>query len=77
MAKEEKEQSFEENLKQLYEIVTKLESGDIALDDAIENFNKAMKLAKNCDEKLKNAEKAISKIVKEDGTTEDFDIENE
>lgn len=76
MAKEEKEKSFEENLEELEEIVKKLESGDIPLDDAIENFNTAMNLVKVCDERLKNAEKMVAKIVNEDGTQSDFEIES-
>ena len=72
---EEKELSFEENLAELEKIVKKLEVGDVALDDAIEEFNKAMKLAKTCDEKLKNAEESIAKLVKENGEIVDFQIE--
>ena len=41
--KKEKELSFEESLQSLEEIVKKLEVGDVPLDDAIEEFNKAMK----------------------------------
>ena len=48
--KKEKELSFEESLVSLEEIVKKLEVGDVPLDDAIDEFNKAMKLAKACDE---------------------------
>ncbi len=74
--KEKKELSFEESLEQLEEIVKKLEVGDVPLDDAIEEFNKAMKLAKKCDEKLKNAEEAITKLVKDNGEVVDFQIED-
>ncbi len=74
---EKKEMSFEENLSKLEEIVTKLEKGDIPLDDAILEFNKAITLAKNCDEKLKEAEKAITKLVKENGEVVDFSLEEE
>ena len=35
------------------------------------------KLAKLCDEKLKKAETMLSKIVKEDGTQEDFEVQEE
>ncbi len=63
--KKEKELSFEESLVKLEEIVKKLEVGDVPLDDAIDEFNKAMKLAKSCDEKLKSADEAITKLVKE------------
>lgn len=71
----EKELSFEESLVMLEDIVKKLEVGDVPLDDAINEFNKAMKLAKTCDEKLKNAEEAISKLVNNNGEIVDFKIE--
>lgn len=71
----EKELNFEESLKSLEEIVKKLEAGDVPLDDAITEFTKAMTLAKVCDEKLKNAEEAITKLVKDSGEIVDFQIE--
>ena len=73
--KKEKELSFEESLEQLETIVKKLEVGDVPLDDAITEFNKAMKLSKICDEKLKAAEEAITKLVKENGEVVDFQVE--
>ncbi len=74
MAKE-KELSFEDALTNLEEIVKKLETGEVPLDDAISEFNKAMKLAKMCDDKLKNAEDAITKLVGDDGSVKDFKVE--
>ena len=76
MAKEEKELSFEESLNNLEEIVIKLETGEVPLDDAINEFNKAMKLAKSCDDKLKSAEEAITKLVSDTGEIKDFKIED-
>ena len=73
--KDEKELNFEESLKELEEIVKKLEVGDVPLDDAIEEFNKAMKLAKTCDDKLKSAEEAITKLVNDNDEMKDFNIE--
>ena len=73
--KKKEELSFEESLQNLEVIVKKLESGDVPLDDAIEEFNKAMVLAKTCDEKLKSAEEAITKLVKDNGDIVDFQIE--
>ena len=75
MEKEEKELTFEESLEQLETIVKKLESGELPLDEAITEFNNAMKLAKKCDEKLKSAEEAITKIVQPDGSLQDFKVE--
>ena len=74
MAKKD-ELNFEESLKELEEIVKKLEVGDVPLDDAIEEFNKAMKLAKSCDTKLKNAEEAITKLVNDNDEIKDFSVE--
>ena len=76
MAKEEKELSYEESLNNLEEIVKKLETGEVPLDDAINEFNKAMKLAKSCDDKLKSAEEAITKLVSDTGEIKDFKIED-
>ena len=75
MVKKMENESFEENLKQLEEIVNNLENGDIPLDNAIEEFSKAMTLIKNCDEKLKNAEESIAKIIEENEEIKKFDVE--
>ena len=75
MAEKKEELSFEDSLEKLEEIVKKLETGEVPLDDAIDEFNKAMKLAKSCDEKLKKAEDSITKLVKDNGDVVDFQVE--
>lgn len=71
----EKEAKFEDKLKELENIVNELESGEIDLDSSIEKYTQAMKLVKECDEKLKNVEEQVNKIVTENGTLEDFKVE--
>lgn len=71
MAKEEK---FEDKLNELEKMVEELEKGDVDLDDAIDKYTKAMKLAKECSLKLKNAEENVNKILTENGE-EDFKVE--
>ena len=66
--------TFEESLEKLEEIVDKLESGDVPLDDAIEEFDNAMKLVKICNDKLTTAEESIAKIVQDNGEIENFEI---
>lgn len=66
--------SFEESLEKLEEIVAKLENGDVPLDDAIDEFEKAMKLVKVCNQKLTTAEESIAKIVQDNGDIEEFNI---
>ena len=75
MAKKEEELTFEESLIKLETIVKELENGTVALDDAINKFTEAMNLSKTCNEKLKNAEENVNKILKENGKLEDFKIE--
>ncbi len=72
-----KEKSFEEKLDELEKIVNELESGDVKLDLAIEKYSKAMKLAKDCSDKLNSAEETITKILNENGTLSNFEVEND
>lgn len=57
------EKTFEESLNELEEIATKLESGNLNLDEAIKEFEKGIKLSKECSEKLDEAEKKINILV--------------
>ena len=70
------ELKFEEKIKTLEQIVNELENDDVNLDESIEKYTKAMNLVKECDLELKTIEEKIAKIVNEDGTLEDFNIEN-
>jgi len=70
----EKKVKFEDKLKELENIINELESGEIDLDSSIEKYTKAMNLVKECDEKLKNVEEKVSKIVTENGELEPFDV---
>lgn len=57
--------NFEETLRELEEIVIKLESGEIGLDASLEHFEKGVKLYKVCKEQLGLAEKKISVLTEE------------
>lgn len=73
MAKQEAK--FEEKLKELESIIGDLENGEIDLDQSIEKYTRAMKLVKECDEKLKSVEEQVSKLVTEEGEIQDFEME--
>ena len=73
MAKKE-ELTFEEKIKKLESIVTELESGEVNLDDAIEKYTEAMKLSKECSQKLNVAADHVNKILKDNGELENFEI---
>lgn len=65
--------TFEENLQDLEAIVTKLETGDVALEDAITEFQKGMSLSKNLQKTLEDAEKTLVKVMQADGTETEMD----
>ena len=59
MEKKKDKINFEDNIKKLETIVRELESGDVALDDALDKFNEAFKISKECDEKLKEVKNIL------------------
>jgi exodeoxyribonuclease VII small subunit len=61
--KNEMELSFEEAANELERIVTKLESSEVSLEQAIELYQKGLKLSKLCADKLKHVEQQIEMLV--------------
>ncbi len=68
------ELTFEEKIKKLETIVTELESGEVNLDDAITKYTEAMKLSKECSQKLTEASEKVNKILNDNGELENFEI---
>ncbi len=58
--------SFEEAITMLTDIVSKIEQGQIPLQDSIDQYEKGMALIKHCRGILEKAEKRIEKIIKEE-----------
>lgn len=65
--------SFEEAIKELTNIVSKIEQGQIPLQDSLQQYEKGMDLIKHCRAILQKAEMRIEKITK----TEAEQIEDE
>ena len=70
-------ENFEESMKKLEGIVTELENGNLNLDESVKRFEEGMKIAKQCNTILENAEKKITILLEKDGELkeEDFDAE--
>jgi len=64
---------FEEAMLNLEEVVQKLETGDVPLEDAITLYKKGMELSAYCHGKLQDAEKQLISIIDKDGTKAEFD----
>ena len=55
--------NFESSLKKLEKIVTKLEEGNIDLDDSIKSFEEGVMLVKECQKRLSEAELKVEKLL--------------
>lgn len=69
--------SFEERIENLEKIVTELEKGDLNLDDSVAKFEEGIKISKECNKILEEAEKKITILLNQDGEMkeENFEIE--
>ena len=59
--------NFESALSDLESIVEELESGDLSLENSLKSFEKGIKLARQCQEELSQAELQVQKLIEEDG----------
>lgn len=74
-----KEIDLEKSLAQLEGLVEELESGDLPLDKAMQKFEQGVKLTRNCQTALQEAEQRVEVLLKSTGGEEmlaDFDAEN-
>ena len=59
------EKSFETSLAELDQIVGKLESGDLPLEESLERFERGIKLSRECRTRLTNTERRIEILMKD------------
>jgi exodeoxyribonuclease VII small subunit len=62
----EKEQSFEEALNNLQEIVNSLETGQLSLDESLKKFEEGIRLSRFCNKKLTETQQKVQKLVEKD-----------
>ncbi len=73
MAKDTSQKSypFEASLKRLEELVETMESGDQSLEESLKTFEEGIKLTRECQQALKDAEQKVALLVeKADGAEE-------
>ncbi len=61
-----KEMMFEEAMQELETIVTRLESGDVPLEQSMELYQRGMKLSVLCQKKLAEAEEKMNEMMQQD-----------
>ena len=55
---------FEQSLKELEDIVRKMEQGELSLEHSLEAFEEGVKLTRNCQTALQKAEQKVALLVK-------------
>ena len=72
--------NLEKALKDLETIVEDLESGDLLLDKAMKKFEDGIKLTRNCQTALKDAEQKVEILLQSvggDEELEDFEVDED
>ena len=65
MTKTTKAIDFEQQLESLEALVTSLETGDLSLEDSMQSFEQGIKVARECQKALKEAEQKVEILTRQ------------
>ena len=69
--------NFEDNMEKLEKIVSELEKGDLNLDESITKFEDGIRISKECNKILEEAEKKITILLEKDGEVKEENFTSE
>jgi exodeoxyribonuclease VII small subunit len=74
-AKTDENMDFEKAMQELETLVAKMENGDLSLEESLKHFEQGVKLTRQCQQSLKNAEQKVAILMKKDknSSLSDFD----
>ena len=67
---------FEKSLTQLEKIVSRMEAGELGLEDSLGQFEKGIELARNCQDTLANAELRVEQLIEKNGLQQTIHFED-
>jgi exodeoxyribonuclease VII small subunit len=67
MVEKKQKKTFEDALSSLESIVSKLEDGDLPLEESLKLFEEGIKLSRFCNQKLNEAQKRVEVLLKGNG----------
>lgn len=75
----DKQPTFEQALDELEQLVEKMESGDLSLDESLASFERGIALTRTCQQSLKAAEQKVEILSSNDpnGATEPFQVQDD
>ena len=71
----DKLKDFEKSLQHLEKIVNNMESGELGLEESLEQFEQGIKLAKTCQDTLANAEIRVEQLIEKNGLQQTVPLE--
>lgn len=78
MAKKKSEQfDFEAAIARLEELVSSMEDGELSLEDSLKAFEQGIKLTRECQQALQQAEQRVRKLINADGDTGPLAIDSD
>jgi len=67
--------NFEAALEELEELVSSMEDGELSLEESLQAFENGIKLTRECQAALKNAEQKVQVLLNKNGDTEELDLD--
>lgn len=77
MTSRKKAPSFEQSLADLENLVTKMETGDLSLDESLSAFEEGVKLTRQCQKMLEEAEQKVQILTENNGELTSVPFESE
>ena len=75
MARKKAAPDFEQSLSELQTLVERLESGELSLEDSLNAFEQGIRLTRDCQGALSQAEQKVQILLGDSGATAPFDAE--
>lgn len=66
---------FEAALEELEELVSSMEDGELSLEESLQAFENGIKLTRECQAALKNAEQKVQVLLNKNGDIEESDLD--
>ena len=66
---------FEASLEKLEKLVETMEDGDLTLEESLRIFEEGVKLTRECQQALADAEQKVKVLIEENGTISSTDFE--
>jgi exodeoxyribonuclease VII small subunit len=77
MARTKKTLNFEQSLDQLEALVDSMENGELSLEESLKAFEGGIKLTRDCQSALSNAEQKVQILLEENGKLQAVDLNND